>query len=75
MASHNHGRLAGLLEKITAPREAYGEAWLRDYTTLCMASALGRWDVEYEYQQWPLSTIGETLDQFKDGEELPGWRL
>jgi hypothetical protein len=38
-----------------------------------MCSALGRWDVEYEYQQWPQSTIRETLDQFKDGGELPGW--
>lgn len=70
-ASRNHGRLADLMDEATALREAYREAWLKEYTTWRLGSALGRWDAEYEYWRRLQASIWDTLHEFKDGEELP----
>jgi hypothetical protein len=70
-ASRNHSRLADLMDECTALREAYREAWLKEYTPWRLGSALGRWDAEYEYWRRLQTRIWETLDGFKDGEEIP----
>jgi hypothetical protein len=70
-ASRNHSRLADLMDESTALREAYREAWLKEYTPWRMGSALGRWDAEYEYWRRLQARIWETLDGFKDGAEFP----
>jgi hypothetical protein len=70
-ASRNHSRLADLMDEGTALREAYREAWLKEYTTWRLGSALGRWDAEYEYWRRLQARIWEALDGFKDGEEFP----
>ncbi len=70
-ASRNHSRLADLMDEVTALRETYREAWLKEYTTWRLGSALGRWDAEYEYWRRLQARIWETLDGFKDGTEFP----
>jgi hexosaminidase len=70
-AARNHGRLADLMDECTALREAYREAWLKEYTPWRLGSALGRWDAEYEYWRRLQARIWETLDGFQDGEEFP----
>jgi hypothetical protein len=59
------------MDESTALREAYREAWLKEYTPWRLGSALGRWDAEYEYWRRLQVRIWETLDGFKDGEEFP----
>jgi hypothetical protein len=59
------------MDESTALREAYREAWLKEYTPWRMGSALGRWDAEYEYWRRLQARIWETLDGFKDGAEFP----
>jgi signal transduction histidine kinase len=71
VAARNHSRLADLMDGATTLREAYREAWLKEYTPWRMGSALGRWDAEYEYWRRLQARIWEMLDEFKDGQELP----
>lgn len=70
-ASRNHSRLADLMDDATTLREAYREAWLKEYTPWRLGSALGRWDAEYEYWRRLQARIWEALDGFKDGDEFP----
>jgi hypothetical protein len=71
VAARNHSRLADLMDGITTLREAYREAWLKEYTPWRLGSALGRWDAEYEYWRRLQARIWETLEEFKDGQQLP----
>jgi hypothetical protein len=71
VSSRNHSRLADLMDEATTLREAYREAWLKEYTPWRLGSALGRWDAEYEYWRRLQARIWETLREFKDGGELP----
>jgi hypothetical protein len=71
VAARNHGRLADLMDAVTTLREAYREAWLKEYTPWRLGSALGRWDAEYEYWRRLQARIWETLSEFKDGEPFP----
>jgi hypothetical protein len=45
----SHGRLADMMDAISELRAVYRSAWLAEYTPYRLASALGRWDAEYEY--------------------------
>lgn len=71
VAARNHSRLADLMDAGTTLREAYREAWLKEYTPWRLGSALGRWDAEDEYWRRLQARIWETLHTFKDGDELP----
>lgn len=71
VAARNHSRLADLMDAGTTLREAYREAWLKEYTPWRLGSALGRWDAEYAYWRRLQARILETLREFKDGDELP----
>jgi hexosaminidase len=48
VTSQQHGRLPDLMDVITGMRPHYEKAWLAEYSPYRMASALGRWDAEYE---------------------------
>ena len=50
VTSEQHGRLPDLMDAITALRPHYQRAWLAEYQPYRMATALGRW--EAEYQAW-----------------------
>jgi hexosaminidase len=48
VTSQQHGRLPDLMDVITDMRPNYEKAWLAEYSPYRLASALGRWDAEYE---------------------------
>jgi hypothetical protein len=67
----DHSRLVDLMDAVTELRDAYRSEWLAEYTPYRLASALGRWDAEYEYWrrlQARLETFSQTSHE---GETLP----
>jgi hypothetical protein len=67
----DHSRIVDLMDAITELRPLYRSEWLDEYTPYRLASALGRWDAEYEY--W--GRLQQRLQQFSDnsrpGDILP----
>jgi hypothetical protein len=67
----NHGRIIDLMETISELREDYRSAWLSEYIPYRLATALGRWDGEFQYWR----AMQERLRAFsrvrKDGDPLP----
>jgi hypothetical protein len=45
----DHSRIVDLMDAITELRPLYRAKWLDQYYPYRLASALGRWDAEYEY--------------------------
>jgi hypothetical protein len=45
----SHGRLVDQMDAISELRQTYRALWLAEYTPYRLASALGRWDAEYDY--------------------------
>lgn len=59
----DHSRIVDLMDAITELRPLYRAEWLDEYSPYRLASALGRWDAEYEYWQ----KFQQRLQQFSDG--------
>ena len=59
----DHSRTVDLMDAITELRALYRAEWLEEYTPYRLASALGRWDAEYEYWR----RFQQRLQQFSDG--------
>lgn len=71
MFYQSHGRPVDLMDAITELREKYRSAWLSEYTPYRLASALGRYDAEYEYWRRLQAQFRRLSDSLKDGEALP----
>lgn len=71
VTSPDHSRPSDLMDAITGLRPQYRRAWLEEYTPYRLATALGRWDAEYQYWR----TLQERLRRFSDnsqaGELMP----
>jgi len=67
----SHGRLADMMDAASQLREAYRSAWLAEYTPYRMASALGRWDAEYQYWLRLQNRFRNATRGLKDGDNLP----
>jgi hypothetical protein len=59
----DHSRIVDLMDAITELRPLYRAEWLGEYSPYRLASALGRWDAEYEYWR----KLQQRLQQFSDG--------
>ena len=59
----DHSRIVDLMDAITELRPLYRAEWLEEYSPYRLASALGRWDAEYEYWR----RFQQRLQQFSDG--------
>jgi len=59
----DHSRIVDLMDAITELRPLYRAEWLDEYSPYRLASALGRWDAEYEYWR----KFQQRLQQFSDG--------
>jgi hexosaminidase len=59
----DHSRIVDLMDAITELRALYRAEWLDEYSPYRLASALGRWDAEYEYWR----RFQQRLQQFSDG--------
>ncbi len=67
----DHSRLVDLMDAITELRAQYRAAWLAEYIPYRLASAIGRWNAEYEYwrrMQIRLLTFSESSHE---GDRLP----
>jgi hypothetical protein len=69
-----HSRLADLMDAVTELRGPYREAWLSQYTTYRLGTALGRWDAEYEYWRRAQARLENFAGSFQNGEPIPSIR-
>ena len=71
ISSETHSRLLDLMDSIMQLKESYRQQWLAQYTDYRLATALGRWDAEYEYWRRAQVYFNNLLSNFKDGDTLP----
>jgi hypothetical protein len=67
----DHSRLVDLMDTITELREAYRSEWLAEYTPYRLASALGRWDAEFECWRQFQARLEAFSNRSHEGEILP----
>jgi hypothetical protein len=71
IAFQTHSRTSDLMDTISQLKASYREAWLAQYTDYRFASALGRWDAEYQYWRRAQSRLRQLLADFHDHDRLP----
>ena len=67
----DHSRLVDLMDAITELRAEYRSAWLAEYTPYRLASAIGRWNAEYEYWRRMQSRLLTFSESSHEGDQLP----
>ncbi len=67
----DHSRLVDLMDAITELRAKYSSAWLEEYAPYRLASAIGRWNAEYEYWRRMQSRLLTFSESSREGEKLP----
>ena len=67
----DHSRLVDLMDAITELRAKYRRAWLEEYTPYRLASAIGRWNAEYEYWRQMQSRLLAFSESSHKGDKLP----
>jgi hypothetical protein len=67
----DHSRIVDLMDTITELRAEYRSEWLAEYTPYRLASAIGRWNAEYEYWRRMQSRLLTFSDSSHEGEKLP----
>jgi hypothetical protein len=71
VVSQQHGKLPDLMEGITELKPQFREAWLDEYTSYRLASALGRWEAEYEYWRELQANLFKLIDEYDPARGLP----
>lgn len=69
----DHSRIVDLMDAITELREQYRQEWLAEYTPYRLASALGRWDAEYEFWRRLQVRLIQFSGSSKEGDALPSF--
>jgi len=67
----NHGRIIDLMEAISELKADYRAAWLSEYTSYRLESALGRWDGEYHYWRAMQERLRAFVRQTNQNEAPP----
>jgi len=67
----DHSRLVDLMDDITELRKMYESEWLAEYTPYRLASALGRWDAEYQFWRQLQARFDAFSKSSHEGEPLP----
>jgi hexosaminidase len=67
----DHSRIVDLMDTITELRPLYRAEWLDEYSPYRLASALGRWDAEYEYWRRCQQRLQQFSDSSHEGDVLP----
>jgi hexosaminidase len=67
----DHSRLVDLMDAVTERRAEYRSEWLAEYTPYRLASALGRWDAEFEYWRRLQARLVAFSESSREGETLP----
>jgi hypothetical protein len=71
MGDRNHSRVGDLMDIIVELRGLYRSAWRAEYTPYRMATALGRFDAEYEYWRKFQARLWEVRRNWKEGTPPP----
>jgi hypothetical protein len=71
IAFQTHSRTSDLMDAISQLRNSYRQAWRAQYGDYRLASALGRWDAEYQYWRRIQSRFRQLLAAFHDHDRLP----
>jgi len=67
----DHSRLVDLMDAIVELRGEYQSEWLAEYTPYRLASALGRWNAEYEYWRQVQARLVAYSNNSHEGDSLP----
>jgi len=67
----SHGRLADMMDAISELRRVYQSLWLAEYTPYRLASALGRWDAEYDSWRAMQERFEAFARTYHPGDTLP----
>lgn len=67
----DHSRIIDLMDAITELRGQYRQEWLAEYAPYRLASALGRWDAEYEFWRQFQTRLVAFSNSSKEGDALP----
>ena len=67
----DHSRIVDLMDAISELREQYRQEWLAEYTPYRLASALGRWDAEYEFWRQLQVRLLRFSEGSRAGDPLP----
>ena len=67
----DHSRIVDLMDAMSELREQYRQDWLAQYRPYRMASALGRWDAEYEFWRQLQERLIQFSNTSKEGDALP----
>jgi hypothetical protein len=69
--SQQHGKAADLMDMITGTEPQYRQAWLAQYGSYHLGSALGRWDAEYQYWRKLQMRLQLFPARYQAGSDLP----
>ncbi len=67
----DHSRLADLEDSITELRGQYRAEWMAEYVPYRLESALGRWDMEYQFWMSMQAHLLDFSESSHDGDPLP----
>jgi hexosaminidase len=67
----DHSHLVDLMDAITELCPLYRAEWLDEYSPYRLASAIGRWDAEYEYWRRRQQLLQQFSDSTHEGDVLP----
>jgi hypothetical protein len=70
-SSRNHSRMGDLMDRIGELRDEYRQAWEQEYTSYRRATALGRFDAEFEYWRRLQARFWEVRRTFREGGPAP----
>lgn len=71
ISNETHSRCMDMMDGLSETRKTYREAWLEQYTSYRLDTALGRWDVEFRYWLRAQTQMEDLRRNFKTGDTLP----
>ena len=74
ISNETHSRCMDLMDGFTETKELYRAAWLQQYNSYRLGTALGRWDAEYQYWLHAQMNFEILRKNFKTGDRLPALR-
>jgi len=70
-SSHDHSRIADLMDASGGLKQAFERSWRDSYTPYRLNTVLGKWDAEFQYW-WRLKRrVDQFVESFHDGDALP----
>jgi hexosaminidase len=71
ISNETHSRCMDLMDGFSETETAYRQAWLEQYSSYRLGTALGRWDAEFQYWLRAQTRFEDLRRDFKTGDALP----